>query len=279
VGWLCDPDKQDGRKLADSSVRKIVAPPRVCLASAVREGLIRVNPAREVNLRHRPVADPDQEDTRALMRDQLDAFLAAVPDQWRTFFALLSTTGLRISEAVGLRWRHVELEGAAPMIKVGRRIVFGTVGPPKSRYGRRDIPIPPSLVKALRKHRVDTEWPRENDPVFTTSVGTALLPRNVFARVLKPAAETAGVPWAGFHTFRHTCASMLFAEGRNAVQVQRWLGHHSPAFTLSVYVHLLDEDLGGALELPTPKSANKVQTRATPTRTKSPSAKTLEGAD
>jgi integrase len=29
------------------------------------------------------------------------------------------------------------------------------------------------------------------------------------------------MPWAGFHTFRHTCATLLFAEGRNAVQVQR----------------------------------------------------------
>jgi integrase len=42
----------------------------------------------------------------------------------------------------------------------------------------------------------------------------------------------------------------LFAEGRNAVKVQRWLGHHSPAFTLSVYVHLLDDDLGGPLAAP-----------------------------
>ena len=33
------------------------------------------------------------------------------------------------------------------------------------------------------------------------------------------------------------------------MQVQRWLGHHSPAFTLSVYVHLLNDDLGGPLSL------------------------------
>jgi integrase len=33
----------------------------------------------------------------------------------------------------------------------------------------------------------------------------------------------------GVHTLRHTCASRLFAAGRNAVQVQRWRGHHSPA--------------------------------------------------
>lgn len=42
---------------------------------------------------------------------------------------------------------------------------------------------------------------------------------------------------------------MLFAQGRNAVQVQRWLGHHSPAFTLATYVHLLDGDLGKPLEI------------------------------
>ena len=41
--------------------------------------------------------------------------------------------------------------------------------------------------------------------------------------------------------------TILFTEGRNAVQVQRWLGHHSAALTLSTYVHLLDGDLGGPL--------------------------------
>ncbi len=54
--------------------------------------------------------------------------------------------------------------------------------------------------------------------------------------------------WVGFHAFRHTCATLPFAEGRNAVQVQRWLGHHSPAFTLATYVHLLYGDLGAPLE-------------------------------
>jgi hypothetical protein len=49
--------------------------------------------------------------------------------------------------------------------------------------------------------------------------------------------------WVGFHTFRHTCATLLFRNGWNAVQVQRWLGHHKPSFTLDTYVHLLDEDV------------------------------------
>lgn len=60
---------------------------------------------------------------------------------------------------------------------------------------------------------------------------------------MKPAAERAGVPWAGVHTLRHTCASILFRSGWNAKQVQVVLGHHSPAFTLSTYVHLIPDDL------------------------------------
>ncbi len=42
---------------------------------------------------------------------------------------------------------------------------------------------------------------------------------------------------------------MLIAEGRNIVQVSRWLGHHSPSFTLDVYAHLMDEGVGDPLEL------------------------------
>jgi hypothetical protein len=44
---------------------------------------------------------------------------------------------------------------------------------------------------------------------------------------------------------------MLIAEGRNIVQVSRWLGHHSPSFTLDVYAHLMDEGVGNALVIGT----------------------------
>jgi integrase len=85
--------------------------------------------------------------------------------------------------------------------------------------------------------------------VFPASNGQYLHVSNLRRRVLNPAREKAGLPWVGFHAFRHTCASLLFADGRNAVQVQRWLGHHSAAFTLATYVHLLDGDLGAPLDL------------------------------
>jgi hypothetical protein len=64
-----------------------------------------------------------------------------------------------------------------------------------------------------------------------------------------PRAPRPGSSGPGSHTFRHTAASRLFAEGRNAVQVQRWLGHHSPSFTLDTYVHLPDGNIGAPLAL------------------------------
>jgi integrase-like protein len=77
--------------------------------------------------------------------------------------------------------------------------------------------------------------------LFSTATGERLRRENVYRRVLAPAAQEAGVPWMAFHTLRHTCASLLFEDGRNIKQVQAWLGHHSAAYTLATYVHLMDE--------------------------------------
>ena len=67
---------------------------------------------------------------------------------------------------------------------------------------------------------------------------------------MKAAGKRAGVPWVGVHALRHTAATLYFRYGKNAdgsnvnaVQVQRLLGHHSAAFTLATYVHLLPDDL------------------------------------
>jgi hypothetical protein len=66
--------------------------------------------------------------------------------------------------------------------------------------------------------------------------GGRIEPSNLISRILKPPARGAGLgEWVGFHTFRHTCATALFRAGWNAVQVQRFLGHHKASFTLDTY--------------------------------------------
>ena len=250
LAWLCEQPAPAGRKLSDQSVRRIFAPLRSCLATAKREGIIRHNPCAEAALPHRPAADSaDVEEVRAFTRDQLAAFLAVVHPRYGLAFELLATTGLRWSEFAALRWADLELDGEHPALAVRRAWVRGAYGPPKSRHGRRDVPLTWALADKLRAARKASEWPRDGDLVFASLRGTPLDHADVMRRVLRPAAAEAGAPWAGFHTFRHTCATLMFARGANAVQVQRRLGHHSPSFTLDTYVHLLPDDPGDPVDL------------------------------
>lgn len=249
IAWLCEQSNGRGGKLSDQSVRRILAPVRSCMATAKREGLIRHNPADGAALPHRERIEEDEEEqARAMTRSELGTFLRIVTPKHRLFFSLLAVTGLRWSEAIALRWRDLHLDGASPHVTVRRAIVRGRVKPPKSKYGRRSVPLDSSLVFELRERGRDGG---ADDLVFATETGGVLDHSNMRRRVLHPAAAETGVPWIGFHTFRHTCASMLFERGRNAKQVQRWLGHHAASFTLDTYTHLLDDGLGAGLDLAT----------------------------
>lgn len=55
--------------------------------------------------------------------------------------------------------------------------------------------------------------------------------------------QSGAIPWATLHALRHTFATRCFRHGCNVKQVQVLLGHHSAAFTLETYVHLMPEDL------------------------------------
>lgn len=221
-----------------STVRNIMAPVRALFAQALQDGVVRANPC--AGLRLAGGTSPDTH-ARALTEDELARLIEEVPPRWRLLVRFLSQTGLRIGELVALRWEDIDL--GARRVKVRRRLYQGTVDTPKSRYGVRDVPISQRLAQELWSHRSDSRFTRDEDLVFPSAVGTPLSGVNILNRVVKPAAIRAGVPWAALHTLRHTCASMLFRGGWNAKQVQIVLGHHSPAFTLATYVHLIPDDL------------------------------------
>lgn len=223
---------------------------RACLRQARDEGLIQHNPTHGVRVREREtIDDQHEEDVRALTAGQLATFLELVLDRHRLMFRFLAATGVRVSELFAVQWQHLDLDGSAPRLRVRRALVRGRLEPPKTKHGRRDVPLSAALVDELRAWRKATEWPRDEDLVFPTPTGKAHNYGNLRHRVLTPTAQEAGAPWMSFHTFRHTCASMLFEQGRNAKQVQRWLGHHSAAFTLDTYIHLLSDELDAPLEL------------------------------
>lgn len=228
--------------LAANTVRLALAPVKALLATAVEEGLIRSNPSVGLRVAGQATGadeEPEAERVRALTEDELRRLLARVAPDSRLLVEFLTHTGLRISEAVALRWG--DLDFGRRRVQVRRRFYRGSFGPPKSRYGRRDVPLTPGMARRLWQLRKAVRASDEQ-PVFIGRNGGPLDASTAF-RVVKSAARRAGVQWAGLHTLRHTCATMLFRQGLNAVQVQLWLGHHSPAFTIATYVHLLPEDL------------------------------------
>jgi integrase len=252
-----------GRGVAPNTVRLALAPVKALLATAVEEGLIRSNPSAGLRLAVGRAQEAEDGHVKALTEEELGKLLDALPASWRLFFEFLAETGLRIGEAIALRWQDVDL--TRRRVHVRRRYYRGTFAPPKSRYGRRDVPLSKRLADELEFRTL-----LEEDPdalVFPSATGTVLDSSNLMARVLKPAARRAGVPWAGFHTFRHTCATRLFNRGVSPKQAQVWLGHHSPAFTLAVYVHLMPEDLPESVfdQEPPAQGGNRAVTEATET--------------
>lgn len=245
IGWLED------KGLQPASVRAIMAPLRIGLSQAVVDVPgINYSPAREIKVEEQEQEIiEDEDEVKHLTRSELDMFLRIVDPRWELFFTFLASTGLRISEAVGLEWRHVELDGSRPHVKVRQAIVKGVLGAPKTKNSRREVPLSHSLVIALRGLRTETEWPGDASPVFANGIGTTIDEANVRARILKPAAQEAGVPWAGFHAFRHSAASMLMAgKKHNVAQMAAFMGHTIPVF-LSIYVHLMDDGVGAPIDL------------------------------
>jgi integrase len=181
------------------------------------------------------------EKVKALTEDELRELLAAVAPAWRLLVTLLAQTGLRVSEVLPLRWADIDF--GPRRLQVRRSLSRGQIGPPKTRHGRRDVPLTEGLARALWNRRKTAGVDGRDEALMFPGRDGGYLERTQVFRAVKAAAKTAGVPWAGLHTLRHTAATILFRGGWNAVQVQRFLGHHSPAFTLATYVHLLPDDL------------------------------------
>ncbi len=270
------------RGLSTSALKAVRAPLSAMFATAVEDGLLRSNPVQGIRMPAQSTSEePEEEQTQALTRAELALVLAALPAEWRLFFEFLTHTGLRISEAIGLRWEHLDL-GARPRVLVREQVYEGQRKKLKSRHGRRELPLSTGMATRLLAYRRDC-YRGERTPVFGTVTGTELSRPNVAGRVLKPAAEAVGLGWVSFHTFRHTCASLLFDAGKNVKQVQEWLGHADPAFTLRTYVHLLDEGLGDADFLDGAVTANPAQgntgaTHCTQTAANADGAKAADSA-
>ncbi len=126
--------------------------------------------------------------------------------------------------------------------------------PPKTRHSRRTIPLPAPCLEALRAHRVAQGKERlaaggvwfDMGMVFTTAIGTPIEPDNL-RRSWYVARKVLGDPPPRFHDLRHTCVSLLLAEGAPPHVVQQIVGHSAIDVTMTIYAHASLEEKRTAL--------------------------------
>lgn len=188
----------------------------------------------------------------ALTVDQVRAIAARLPALYRLLVLFLASTGLRIGEAVALRWS--DIDARVGVVRVGRAYVRkrGRLDPrgpgeryaaPKSAAGVRTVPLGAGLLELLVGRRGTAG---KAELVFAGSTGRPLDAHNVLRRFLKPAAEALGVAGVTWHGLRHSAATFADQEGLSAAERQRVLGHSSARMTAH-YTHAEMERTRGRL--------------------------------
>jgi integrase len=171
-----------------------------------------------------------------LKAEQVAALVEHVPEPIGTLILFLSVTGVRIGEAVGIKWSDFD----GDMLHIQRRVYERQEGTPKTKSSDRFIPVPAALLERLRTLGKG-EW------VFRTSVGTPLDPKNAMNRYVRPAAKKLGINLGGWHCFRHAVCTQLLKKHPVKV-VAEILGHGDIRTTLAVYQNLEVEDRREPLE-------------------------------
>ena len=152
-------------------------------------------------------------------------------EPYATLVLLLASLGLRIGEAVGLKWTDFE----GNLLHISRRIYDGDVGAVKSLHSARKLPISGDLLARMRQLG-SKEW------VFQSRDGTPLNPGNVLKRHLRPAAKALGIPIGGWHDFRHSLTTAMRRNGVHPKVISGILGHAKVALAMDVYDHANVED-------------------------------------
>ena len=178
-----------------------------------------------------------------LSADEVRTIGEAVPDQYRALIEVLAYGGLRWGEAAALRRKRVNvlrrrLEVAESLSDVDGHLHFG----PTKTHQARQVALPRKLNESLRTHLERFVEKDREALVFTSPEGDPMRLPNFRRRVWWPALDEARISRAvRIHDLRHTCASLLIAQGAHPKAIQQHLGHSSISVTLDRYGHLFPD--------------------------------------
>lgn len=240
-------------RLAPATATKALHILSKILDGAIADGRLAVNPCRTVK-----APKIEDEEARFLTPYELVALEDAMPASWRVLVPFLADVGLRIGEAAALRWRDVDTARLTVVVRevlveVPKAVSGSTcgaiLGPPKTRAGRRTIPmLTPETAARLTERRAGAG---PDDFVFALSNGSPFRPNQFRARVWRPAVLAAELadPQPTPHALRHTAVAHWIEAGVvDQFKLKTWGGHRDASTIYRIYGHLLPTETGNYRE-------------------------------
>jgi len=243
---------------APGSVRKIHTVLSAIMSEAVELELIAANPCTKM----RGLPAHRHQEPVFLNAEQVRALAEAMPTPaYKVLVYTAAYTGLRAGELAGLRRKDVDLLRGVVHVRQALKVVDGQDGSNGPVFGStksgktRTVTLPRFLRAMLNDHLLTVRG--DADALVFTSPQGAVLRHGLFMRRVwyptikgdtrskdpkkrRPPALPAELHGLRFHDLRHTCASLLIAQGAHPKIIQERLGHASITTTMNRYGHLFD---------------------------------------
>jgi integrase len=162
--------------------------------------------------------------------------------------------GLRRAEIVGLRWESINFEANTITIEhtvtvahIDGKNVIVAADTTKTKSSFRTLPLVPPIRAKLLTVKAEQEQNRalcgksynraEGQYIYTDALGNRIKPDYLSGEFPK-FMEKQGFRRMRFHDLRHSCASLLLANGVPLKNIQEWLGHSDFSITANIYAHL-----------------------------------------
>ena len=264
----------DERGLSISTVDNVHTVLHQVLDMAVDDNLIRRNPADNVLKELKQARDKNHEKRQALTVQQQEDFLSYIKEEnqyrhWYPVFAVMLGTGLRVGEAVGLRWCDIDLEKG--IIDVNHTLVYYkhavngcycNIHSTKTAAGTRIIPMIGDVREAFLLERRNQEEAKVQcrasidgytDFIFVNRFGDCQHQgtlNKALRRIIRDYNDKRLdegksldrlLPYFSCHILRHTFATRMCEAGVNIKVIQETLGHSDVATTLNIYTDVTRE--------------------------------------
>ena len=223
---------------------------RKCLQYAFQIGMIRSNPADRVE---RPRKEKFKSEIYS--GEELEQLFKAIQGDPSEFGVIMAAFyGLRRSEVVGLKWDAIDFENKKISIQhtVVTAKVNGTLteiarDKTKTKSSCRTLPLIPACEQMLNKMKKEQEQNRKVcgksyctdylDYIYVDPMGKRIRP-DFLSQYFPDFLVAHQMKRIRFHDLRHSCASLLYANGVSLKEIQEWLGHSDISTTSNIYTHL-----------------------------------------